>query len=188
MSKTCEDCRYYGPPKDKKYTFHCSEPGREGGWVSIVPCSFGPYPKENDMNKELIEKLKHKDLAQPYCLLTKKEKRILKDAGYKNRLVLQVDGTFFSDAEGNKQNLDVYILKPDYEPEPEWIDIEIVEGGQWLKLKENQPGKPGNTWLLDCVANPRFVGFVSDSGWVRLEEIATRIHNGQKVIARFRRE
>ena len=90
-------------------------------------------------------------------------------------------GPYPKENDMNTKELVEKLKKPEYE------DIEIVSELGWIRLKKPAPGKEVQG-LGKAIQHPQFVGFISDSGWVGIEEIATRIHEGQKVIARFRRE
>ena len=147
------------------------------------------------MNKELqnqISRLKNAKMAQPFFLRTPQEQAILKKAGRtKVFYPAHPHDWVLPQKEPVEWECESLILQHDYqlEPEPksEYIDIEIEKVGEWIELETPMPRCQSR--LLDIVIrSSRLVGFVSDSDWVRLEEIATRIHKGHKVIARFRRE
>lgn len=80
-------------------------------------------------NTEIIIKLKRKDLAQPFGLLNKEEQEVLKKAGKNNLLWLTDMCVWISPVAFSihPNNISTYILKPDYEPEPEYVDIEITD-------------------------------------------------------------
>lgn len=91
--------------------------------------------------KELIEKLKDPKQAQPFWMRTWEEQEILGRAGADGCLLISSTNpqgrtpgaivTAWSDG--------VYILKPDYKPEPEYGDIPIIlVDGRWM-LETNAP-------------------------------------------------
>lgn len=94
--------------------------------------------------QERIEKLQDRNRAQPFWLRNKEEQAVLVTAGPKNCLCLSHD-----DPQGFQARTgptvtsytERYILKPDYKPEPEYIEIEIeIDSEGMCVLKESVPG------------------------------------------------
>ncbi len=147
------------------------------------------------MNKELqerIKKLQDPKQARPFGLLSKEEQDCLRKANLCGAVLMyRVKWTSAA-----KWDFDcpwnAYILKPDYEPQPEYEDIEVVadvEGA--LRLKHSIFGKFGHL-RIDIISSRR--GFVrfwyddDDESYTCLENVATRIREGHKVYARFVKE
>lgn len=127
--------------------------------------------------QEIIEKLKDPKQAQPLCLRSKEEQKILIKAAPKNCL-------FLCDRLGWTEN---YILKPDYEPESEWMDVEVKVAG--IRLQVHVPDR--GMWPIQSL--PSFVKFIKfwradDESTQAPEDVATLIYEGKKVFARFRKE
>lgn len=161
----------------------------------------------------LIEQLKDPKQAQPYGLYRThcpEKAEVLKKAGWKNRLVLE-EGCFTpdydnigpADARSNlHRNQFTFILKPDYKPEPEYVDKEIYikkeAHVEWLgiyKTNYRQDVLPHTFTHLHCLSSlPGFVCFWLDEGdgyhdgnsYVGPARIAGLIEEGRKIYARFR--
>ena len=139
------------------------------------------------MNKELIDKLKDPKQAQPFGLRSKAEQELLTKAGRPNCRWYDEDGWNVQKCDSYCKET-TYILKPDYEPEPEYEDIEI-EGSLWLMVKSD----PYNTTLrtmVDLTGHRNFVKFYADiCKRISLEDVAgayrTAQERGHKVYARF---
>lgn len=187
--KSCKDCKYCEPPISAKFGMHCSEPGKECDGHDFRPCANGPYLKENEMNKELQERLtllKDDIQAKAFALRSEDEQAVLMRAGFNNCLFLSDTADWVEARKGNghfKQHL-TYILKPGYKPEPEYEDFPIIADSQ-RNLRCN------GVWI-DCIAKSQdFVEFFYDNGpavtvgHISLIDVATSIRNGKKVVARF---
>ena len=139
----------------------------------------------------IIEHLKDKSKAQPYGLRTPEEQAVLTTAGKKHALYLRGctnakwdkpvnDGSpYYEDC--------TYILNPDYQPEPEFLDIEVVRVEGEIRLKENCPNSQ-YTYLWWAQCDKDFVGFLTDEGWIAFDRVATTLYGRKKVVARFRKE
>ena len=145
------------------------------------------------MKKELIEKLKKPELAQPLCLRSEEEQAVLIKASPSNCLVMSGDNKWTPSRNHSVlSRTDTYILKPGYKPEPEYEDIEIVCGDLWLILRQNMPGRSSRC-LYNCSIHYEFVGFFVDAGTlgereVEPTQIARLIAAGKTVVARFVKE
>jgi hypothetical protein len=88
----------------------------------------------------------------------------------------------------------IYRIKPDYQPEPEYVDLPIEEktdfDGQWLGVRRI-PGMNlpiAFTFLHMLPSLPGFVGFQTQAdNCVRLSDVANLHAAGFKIIARFRK-
>lgn len=147
------------------------------------------------MTKELqerIEKLKNKQFARPFYMLTLEERKILKKAGEDNcltsgfrRYPKYVD--VHHDITG--WNEDIYILKPDYSPGPEYTNIAVVVDAHGL-LELEEPLDTGMSKNLPwIVAHKDFLMFVSeDLSSARIGDAVTWKREKRKVIARFAKQ
>ena len=136
----------------------------------------------------IIERLKDKKQAQPFGLRSEVEKEVLKTAGKSN--------TLYYDGVGNWMELtnpswcidSTYILKPGYKPKPEYVDVPVEN---ILDLLCVRIGCASDKPLYYVPAMPRFMEYYSEPameceiGWM---DIATILHEGNKVYARFRKE
>ena len=146
--------------------------------------------------KELIEKLKVKTLAQTFGLLTPREQECLKKVGKGNLLIYHSDDTWDPSICGSFSGNLTYAIKPDYQPEPEFEDIEITKQGTWLGIVRPWAGDysrfPFDFTHLHCLPSlPNFDCFwiyeFDKSGQnITLICIARHINEGKKVFARFR--
>ena len=145
--------------------------------------------------KDLIEKLKDPKQAQPFCLRSKEEQEILKKAGKQNCLWVGRDEQWHT-TEGVLFAADMcYILKLDYQPEPEYVDIPIIkENGQgWLGITQQDdtdfPDYNYGFIHLHCIPSiPSFEGFWWMAVKVAFTDVARHVDEGDKVVARFRTE
>ena len=149
--------------------------------------------KENDMN-ELIEKLKKPELARAYGLMTPEEQECLRTAGSTNTLWFSI-GSQWSKSGCADCPSHTYILKPDYKPEPEYDDVEIVRHEERFAIRNANGFSTipfGYINLNIVVSLHRFVGFFTTfsnyENRMALPDIATRIREGHKVYARFVKE
>jgi hypothetical protein len=140
--------------------------------------------------KEIIEKLKKPTLAQPFGLLPESQQDILGTAGKANCLYYR--GSWEQPVRGRFADDTTYILKPDYQPEPEYEDINIVGYGLYLGayggLGSILPHHFNHLHILTAL--PSFVGFfrLDNRNRVRPDCVATKIREGHKVVARFVKE
>jgi hypothetical protein len=152
------------------------------------------------MAKDLIEKLKDPKQAQPYGILSEDEQAVLNKAGMSMCRVYcgtwePTGGMYFCENSA-------YILKPDYEPEPEYEDYEIRDTGGLLGI-QNDCGErrifhfdalPYDYIHLHCLPSlPNFVGFyvapkTPGERPILMVNVATAIREGHTVVARFVKE
>ena len=137
----------------------------------------------------IIEHLKDKSKARPYGLRSPEEQEIFRKAGKPNVLYYSINGTWELLTNPSWYSDSTYVLNPDYQPEPEFIDIEIVPDGIFWKLRESMPGCTANTSLRTAPIHQKFVQFRTGDTYTRHTGIATGWANeGDKVVARFRKE
>ena len=141
------------------------------------------------MNKEIIEKLKDKEYVRAFGLMSPEEKECFIEVGPENCL-------FYSKGDGwspaAKSSADVfypcftYAIKPDYHPEPEFIDLPIVvhEGRLCVFIVP-----AGYSQIQDLLCLPNFHGFFWGGvcSFVTIAAVARKIAEGKNVIARFRK-
>ena len=97
--------------------------------------------------KELIEKLKDKNYVRPFGLLSPEEQECLKKAGKNNCLVYTVLGDW-KKGKAYFINISTYAIKPDYQPEPEYEDVEI---------KVFSTNRLGIVYRQKCFTNPNSI-------------------------------
>jgi hypothetical protein len=143
---------------------------------------------------ELIKKLKDKDYVRAFGLMMPEEQECFRKAGAKNCL------KFFSDSGWGKcEHLEwdafTYAIKPDYQPEPEFVDLEIkkdTRGNRWLGVEKTDKidfGIPADFLSLHCLPSlPNFERFWwnNDGDFTFIEDVARKRNEGKKVFARFR--
>ena len=149
----------------------------------------------------MIEKLKKNE--KPFGLLEPEEQAMIKDMmcgghtlkyiGEKWIALIALDASCCYPVKSA-----TYAIKPDYKPEPEFVDLEIrvKSDGTWRWL--GVPDCAGNyDWLphhfthLHCLPSlPNFAGFFWKDKIIiystYIDHVANRIAEGHKVFARFR--
>ncbi|KKN77668.1 hypothetical protein LCGC14_0357930 [marine sediment metagenome] len=154
MKETCKDCQYYEKPVPADAEFFCNKKSLHS--ADYRPCRDFE-PKENTMNKELIEKLKKPELAQAFGLLTDEERAILRQADKANCIVFTNQNDWFVALEAMDWiPTHTYILKPGYKPEPEYLIIEVgIKNGDRpcrdFEPKENAMNKE----LIEKLQDPK---------------------------------
>ena len=77
------------------------------------------------MNNELIKRLKDKNYVRAFGLMTPEEQECFRKIGKENCYIYTSEGTwacpYQSPGFANKWT---YAIKPDYQPEPEFVDLE----------------------------------------------------------------
>ena len=96
---------------------------------------------------EIIERLKRNKTA--FGLLSPEEQECFRKAGRDNCMIYDVGPKWVSAVKANIENeyfdpTSTYAIKPDYQPEPEYIDLEIEEheSGMWLGVYSDHHGMP----------------------------------------------
>jgi len=137
---------------------------------------------------ELIKKLKDKTYVRAFGLMTPEEQECLKKVGKDNCLIFTANSNWKA---GNWLCLEfsrglTYAIKPDYQPEPEFVDLEIVEDDGRLGVYQPESGQ---FIPLHCL--PSRTGFEKfwweDVSYMPTTNVATRISKGHKVYARLRK-
>ena len=139
---------------------------------------------------DIIERLKNKSQAVWFKNRTKVEQEVFRKAGKENcRAWLNLRG--WADCEGICEFISntKYILKSSYQPEPEFIDIELVLSGHFWVLKESMPNCRHNS-LVYASSHQQFVHFRTDLGGtsIQIAMACSWANEGEKVVARFRKE
>jgi len=153
------------------------------------------------MNKEMIEKLKDKDIAQAFGLLELREQEVMFKVGWKNRIVLTANGwRDDSDKIANRERSHLtFAIKPDYQPEPEFVDLEIVRDcrdstdswlGVWRKGHQFLPHAFTHLHCLPSLPNFNKFWFTDDLTGKECKVLYSDVSNardqGNKVFTRFR--
>lgn len=145
------------------------------------------------MNKELIEKLKQN--LKPFGFNTKEEQRVFYRVGYDNcecYCQQSVNPVQWSKVYAFAAEF-TYRIKPDYQSEPEYVDLEIVKRISTIGCSAFA--------LLGCeyagifiplhylLSLPNFVCFKYAEGTARIsiKYVAGLVYEGKKVYARMRR-
>lgn len=145
--------------------------------------------------KDLIEKLKNKDYVRAFGLMSAEEQKVFEKVDATNCLFYNYHGKWecLDLGRSNFLNCNTYAIKPDYKPEPEYVDLEIVEyeSGMWLGVYSDMKGIPHHFTHLHCLPSlPNFECFWYEEQphGMSIEDVATRISEGHKVYARFRKD
>ena len=142
----------------------------------------------------IIEKLKKNKMA--FGLLELEEQECFREVGKKNCLVYDIKKTWDDKApcQFTFWPHETCRIKPDYQPEPDYVDLEIKKNGKWLgawaglgSISELFANEFAHLHCLPSL--PNFEGFCVDDMPPRLclEAVARKISQGCKVYARFRK-
>ena len=146
---------------------------------------------------EMIEKLKDKNYVRVFGLMTKEEQDCFKNAGSLNCIFYNPGGNWFmlrADMDFARDR--TYAIKPDYKPEPKFVDLEVVTSGGFLgvvKPSNDSADLPFIFTHLHCL--PSLPGF--KEFWYYREfghrvdfccygKVAPLRDRGETVFARFR--
>jgi len=156
---------------------------------------------------EIIEKLKDKNYVRPFGLMTPEEQECFRKVGIKS--CETYNQAYWQQAVGGcmfEYDQDcTYAIKPDYQPEPEYVDWEIVKGNDnFLGIHRrifNDPPIPFSFTHLHCV--PSLSGFncfwhdegpgIAGKGYMHKNSfwsiglVSPKKAEGKKVYARFRK-
>ena len=139
------------------------------------------------MDKELIEKLKKPELVRPYCFCSAEIKAIFDEAGLAGCDRIGSDGHVAGIVNHPAKCPGwCYILKPKYEPAPEYEEWEIRINSEGNLAAFNSAGGAERS-LAMCERQPNFVCFWVDGYQANMPvtDVATAIREGHKVNARF---
>jgi len=150
------------------------------------------------MNKELIEKLKIKYYVRAFGLMLPEEQECFKEVGKGNCLWYYSNSWSGNSMSDNCfSNHMTYAIKPDYQPEPEFVDLEITRQGNWLGITRpwaedysRFPSDFNNLHCLPSLPNFEFFFYWKETGIreIFFDDVATRIRKDkEKVYARFRK-
>ena len=160
------------------------------------------------MNKELIEKLKDKNYVRAFGLMTPEEQECIEKVGLQNCLALcqplrapgpHIVNWVSGEITGNLKGGTTYVIKPDYQPDPEFVDVEITQQGSWLGITrpwaEDYSRFPYDFTNLYCLPSlPSFEEFryhSKGSGMTictaSFAGLAKQLSLGKTVYARFRK-
>ena len=151
---------------------------------------------------ELIEKLKKNKIA--FGLMTPEEQECFRKVGAINCLFYNYHGkweTLTAD-KANLMNCNTYAIKPDYQPEPEFVDLEITKHAEgtlkqtwWLGVwADERVDLPHAFTHLHCL--PSLPGFryfwyinlaVGTEARIHFAHVAKKIDEGKTVYAKLRR-
>ena len=143
---------------------------------------------------EMIEKLKKNKIA--FGLMSPEEQELLRKANTSNCLFYNPGGnwlTIHCDMDFDRDR--TYAIKPDYQTEPEFVDLEIFALDGWLMVQRDSNCEflPYLQTHLHCLPSlPNFEGFIRkptmtiEEKWF-LQGVAKQISEGHKVYARFRK-
>ena len=144
---------------------------------------------------ELIKRLQDKNYVRAFGLMSPEEQKCFEKVTKHNCL-------FYSDCRGwvNTGGLfmngSTYAIKPDYQPEPEYVDLEIEEHEGFLGVWRNraQYFLPHRFTHLHCLPSlPNFEGFwyqetdIIEHKMIMLVNVATLVYEGHKVYPKFRK-
>lgn len=145
--------------------------------------------------KNLIEKLKKNKTA--FGLMSPEEQEFIRRIGMVNCEVYYRDGwkQAVGDAFIRPDKERIYAIKPDYQPEPEHVDLEIKRLGNWLGVYYHDLSGRWNIVLphpfthLHCLLSlPNFDQFRADNcPRIGIQLVATLISEGRTVYARLRK-
>jgi len=145
------------------------------------------------MNRELITQLKNNPEHVIFGDMSQDIQQCLRDVGRENRECLEADYIRVWWARDKSDYLlynNIYRIKPDYQPKPEYVDLPVVSDMQkWLGVKI--PNRfPYPFVHLHCLPSlPYFVAFRTEHDkCVQLGDVATLLAGGHEVFARFRRD
>jgi len=152
------------------------------------------------MNKELIEKLKIKYYVRAFGLMLPEEQECFREVGKGNCLWYYSNSWSGNSMSDNCfSNHMTYAIRPKYQPEPEFVDLEIIQQGNWLGITrpwaEDYSRFPSDFNNLHCLPSlPNFEGFympdpVAKDGheYLFIGTVARNIAKGKTVYARFRK-
>ncbi len=142
-------------------------------------------------NAEMIEMLKDKSKARPLGLLSKEEQGILTEAGRYNCLYYDWRNTWIEWHENTLYSNNTYILKPDYRPEPEYVEIEVVVVGNGVLMLKRPSPNARYQEISNIVGDKDFHEFKDNKTGVCTKNpgsVPAWKREGHKVYARFVKE
>lgn len=141
------------------------------------------------MNKELVEKLKNKDYVREFGRMSEEERELYKKVGARNCVRYgSVHGICGWHNAFDFYERFSYAIKSDYQPEPEYEDVEIQNWVAFGKLGYLDTKLNKFFSLHEIPSMPNFECFINkEDGKVfkNIVDIAYSIRAGWKVVARF---
>ena len=140
--------------------------------------------------KEILEKLKDTSRVQPWPLCSEEEKAMYTQAALAGKCKYLIgEGLWVRCAQKPAGGSNTYLIDPGYQPEPEYEKWKIRKNYSGVLFAFNTVGGSERN-LFHCIQEPTFAGFELEDGSVFYEIglVATKDYEGQKVIARFRKE
>ena len=154
------------------------------------------------VRKTLIEKLKDPKQAQPYWMLYKyhpEAAKIIAEAKPEELLYVTGRNSDWRTPKGQRCPDYIYIIKSDYQPPQEYVDLPIIQSGGLFGI-DNKPIGADNL-LFPCFPH-QFVNIglimaiwtfrgcynTTQAVYVPVDEVANYIENGNTVVAHFRKE
>lgn len=143
------------------------------------------------MNKNLIEKLKYKTYVRAFGLMSPEEQECFEKVGKENCLYYACKDAWDQADSLELHDESTYVIKSDYQPEPEYVDLEIKTDMddhfiEWLGVYDDDSPfeMPHFFTHLHCLPSlPNFEGFWCNNGIpVSLVHVAAK----KTVYARFR--
>ena len=134
---------------------------------------------------DLIEKLKQKDYVRAFGLMSKEEQECYEKVAPENCLYYSHSNSWKAVWAFNDHQ--TFAIKPDYQPEPEYVDL-IVE------IKDDILGILGIVWsklqfvsLHEIPSMPDFEGFYMKGSDIEVQPAWVARHYKEGVIARLRK-
>ncbi len=150
--------------------------------------------------QEIITKLKDKTKVKAFGLMEPEEREVYEKVGKKNCLYYGGTITEWIEVAVGYESFsskDTYAIKPDYQPESEFVDLEIRQAKDFLGIEAGRSlGVLINgdfTRLGYLVDDPKFNGFCSGVSYIMREAfwivgtVASIKENGKKVWVRIRK-
>ena len=160
--------------------------------------NYQPEPEYNE--KKLIERLKDNKAHIIFADMSRDDQSCIRTAHSKDKVQYLSDIMSWE----NKalfcelKNTGIYRLEPDYQPEPEYVDLEIVKAFNWLgvwrigsKLEDVLPHDFTHLHCLPSLPNFQKFWFKDEAGnicRVITDDVSSARDQGKTVYARVRRE
>jgi len=149
---------------------------------------------------EMIEKLKKNE--RPFGLLTLEEQECLKKVSKENCVIFNETWVTPCRLRQPFENKFTYAIKPDYKPEPEFVDLEIIKDNfGWLGILDVEPpiAPKADFTHLHCLPSlpgfqcfweePKgFHGYMLNRAFWTIGLVSPKLDEGKTVYARFRKE
>lgn len=146
--------------------------------------------------KEIIKRLQDKTFVRAFGLMEETlpgSQECYRKVGKENCLFYT--GNDWEQLKGVDFYNETYAIKPDYKPEPEFLDLEIIEQAGWLGVSRHDKVSHQPFTYIHCLPSlPNFVEFYVIAEDLRpdliveigIDDVAQHIFEGKTVFARFR--